>query len=34
MNRLEYLFGENYVEAWKNMLWRMETGIKQKARDG
>jgi hypothetical protein len=26
LRKMEYQFGENYVEAWKNMLWRMETG--------
>ena len=26
VRKMEYQFGENYVTAWKNMLYRMETG--------
>ena len=29
-NKLEYLYGENYVTSWKNMLWRMETGLSRR----
>ena len=26
MSKMQYQFGESYVESWRNMLWRMETG--------